>query len=203
VHLNRKFVKLSLVAVAPLLLVSTVVLTGGAASAKAPAGPTISCTGVTATITFSPPLVPTKKSPGYSKDDTTTISNETVTGCTTSSGPAVTAALSATASVPPGTKGNTCSGFAAAAKKSKFTFVTNWNDNGGTSTANFKGSTVITSPQPGFQLSKGTVTGAFAEKKKATVQAFLDGPSTATFAACEGGTGNVTTLTIGSGNLSA
>jgi hypothetical protein len=202
--LNRKFVKLGLAAAAPLMLVSAVALTGGAASAKGkPVSETISCNTLSATITFSPPLVPTKTSPGYSKTDTTTISNEKVSGCSESpTAGTVTAATSATATVPPGKTGNTCSGFAASAAKSKFSFVTNWNSGGGTSTAAFKGSKVTTSP-PGFALTKGTVTGAYALKKKATVQANLDGPSTAAFAACEGGSGNITTLNINAGSITA
>jgi len=201
VHLNRKFIKVGMAAVAPLLLVSTVVLTGGVASAKKAPAATISCTGLTATITFTPPLVPTTSSAGYSKKDTTTISGETISGCTTSPASSVTGSTSATATIPPGKSGNTCAGFGAAAAKSKFTFVTNWNNSGGTSTAKFKGSTVTTSP-PGFALTKGKVSGAYASKA-ATVQANLNSASTANFAACEGGSGTVSTLTISGGTFSS
>lgn len=54
-HLNRKASKLVLAAAAPLILVGTVGLTGGVASAKkAPPNP-VTCT-VSTTVTFSPPL---------------------------------------------------------------------------------------------------------------------------------------------------
>ncbi|MGH9018166.1 MAG: hypothetical protein ACRDY1_10510 [Acidimicrobiales bacterium] len=204
-HFNSKFVKLGMAAAAPILLISTVTLGSGAASAKGkkPPSDTISCSNLTATITFSPPLVPTTSSPGYSKTDTTTISNEVVNGCTESpTAGNVTAATSASATVPKGKKGNTCSGFAAAAAKSKFSFVTEWNNNGGTSTAKFKGATVVTSPSPGFSLSKGKVKGAYPTKD-ATVNAYMSSGSVAAFAACEGGSGDITTLTISSGNLTA
>jgi hypothetical protein len=200
VHLNRKFIKFGMAAVTPLLLVSTVALTGGVASAKKAPAATIKCTGLTATITFTPPLVPTATSTGYSKTDATTISGETITGCTASAG-GVTAATSASATIPKGKSGNTCSGFAASAAKSKFTFDTTWNNSGGSSVAKFKGSTVTTSP-PGFALTNGKVSGSFASKD-ATVQANLDSASTAKFAACEGGTGDISTLTIAGGSFSS
>jgi hypothetical protein len=199
VHFNSKFGKIGLLAVAPLMLVSTVVLTGGVASAKKAPAVSITCKSLTATITFTPPLVPTATSAGYSKTDTTSITNETLGSCTTSSGPAVTASTSASATVPEGKKGNTCSGFGAAAAKSKFTFNTTWNNSGGSSVASFKGATVVTSPSPGFMLSKGKVTGSFASKT-ATVSASLSSASTAAFAACEGGSGDISSLTISSGS---
>jgi hypothetical protein len=202
VHLNSKFVKVGLLAVAPMMLVSAVVLTSGVASAKGkkPPAQTITCNGLTATITFTPPLVPTASSPGFSKTDTTTISGETLTSCTENPAGAVTAASSASATIPPSKKGNTCSAFAASAAKSKFTFTTNWNNGGGTSTAKFKGAAVSSAP-PGFVLSKGKVTGAFPSKT-GSVHANLDSASTAAFAACEGGSGNISTLTINAGSFS-
>lgn len=201
-HLNRKFVKLGLAAVAPLLLVGAVALPGGVAVAKKAPAETLTCSGVTATITFTPPLVPTTSSTGYSKTDSTSITGEQETKCVGSpASTPVTASTSASATVPPGKSGNTCAGFGAAAAKSKFTFTTTWNNSGGMSTAKFKGATVITSPQPGFMLSKGKVSGAFADKA-ATVTAYLSSASTAAFAACEGGSGDISTLTISSGSAS-
>jgi hypothetical protein len=181
------------------MLVGAVALPGSAASAKAkPPAETITCSALTATINFNPPLVPTPSSPGYSKKETTTITGETLSSCKESpTAGTVTAAASATATIPPGKTGNTCSGFAASAAKSKFTFVTTWNGTGGTSTAKFKGSTQTTSP-PGFALSKGKVTGTYPTKT-ASVQANLNSAGTAAFAACDGGTGDISSLTISTG----
>jgi hypothetical protein len=202
VHLNRKFVKLGLAAAAPLMLVGAVALPGSVASAKGKApAETLNCTGLTATITFTPPLVPTTSSTGYSKTETTTITNESLSGCTGSpnSSP-VTASTQASATIPKGKSGNTCAGFGASAAKSKFTFTTTWNNSGGSSTAKFKGATVNTAPA-GFSLTNGKVSGSFKDKD-ASVTANLSSGSETTFAACEGGTGDVSQLTISNGSAS-
>jgi hypothetical protein len=197
-RVNRGFAKIALAAAVSIGVIAPVALIGGTAVAKKAPAASITCTGITATVTFTPPLVPTTSSAGYSKTDQTTITNDNLSGCTTTNSTAKVTGGSGSATVAPSKAGNTCSGFGAAAAKTKLSFSYTWNNGGGTSTASFKGSTQNTSP-PGFVLSKGKVTGAFASKA-GSVQANLTSASTATFAACEGGSGDVSSLTISGGS---
>jgi hypothetical protein len=186
VHFNKRLLNTALAIAVPLGMIGAFAVTGGVASAKGKKPPpqTISCSGITSKVTFTPPLVPGAST---SKTEQTTISNSTLTGCTESpAAGTVTAATSVTATASPGKGGNSCA-TGLSSTKTKFVFTINWNNGGGTSTVSFKGSTLNNAP-PGFTLSKGKVKGAFASKT-AGITANLDGPSSAAAATCVGGSG--------------
>ncbi|MGH9018382.1 MAG: hypothetical protein ACRDY1_11600 [Acidimicrobiales bacterium] len=197
--MNSKLAKVALAAVAPLMLVTVVTLSGGVASAKKAPAATINCTGLTATVTWNPALVP---GAATSKTDQSTISDATVTGCTPSSGPAVTAASSVTAKASKSKNGNSCSSLeTTGGKKTKYTFTIGWNNGGGTSTVKFSGSQTNTSP-PGFTLSPGKGKGSYPTKT-ASVTANLNSSSSAALAACIAGSGGpVSSVTVSSGSAS-
>jgi hypothetical protein len=194
--------RVALAAIAPLMVVSAVVLTGGVASAKKAPVPTISCTTVAATVTYNPALV---AGTATSKTDQVSISGIQIGGCKVSSGPAVTATSNVTATLSEGKNGNSCSSLTATGgKPTKYTFNVTWNNGGGSSVVKFTGATSTTSPSPGFTFSKGKGTGSFATKD-ATAAVYLNSTSSAAVAKCVAGTpgSTVSTLTISSGNLSA
>ncbi len=197
--MNRTLARVALAAVAPVILVSTVTLAGGVATAKKAPVPTISCNSLTATVTWTPALVP---GTATSKTDQISISNAAVSGCTTSSGPAVTAATSVTATAAKSSNGNSCSSLeATGGKPTKYTFSVSWNNGGGSSVFKFAGSTTETSP-PGFKLQNGKGSGSF-KTKTATVVANLGSSSAAAIAQCIGGTGSpVSSVTVTGGSLS-
>jgi hypothetical protein len=190
---------MALAAVAPLILISAVTITNGAASAaKAPA-PTITCTDLTATITWTPPLVP-----GTATSKTTQIAfnNPTVSGCTTNPKSSVTAATSVTATASLTKHGNSCSSLTSTTgAPTKYTFVINWNGGGGTSTVTFKGSHTNTSP-PFFYLSPGKSTGSYPSKI-AYAKAVPNAAGAAAVASCveDSGKGDVSSVTVTSGGF--
>src|SRR5580658_2282604 len=115
-------------AVAPVILVSAVTLTGGAASAKKAPAATIACKDLTATISWNPPL--TASSTESSKTTQITISSATVSGCTTDPTSSVTDATSVTATATLSKHGNSCAQFKPGApstgKPTTYTFDITW-----------------------------------------------------------------------------
>jgi len=200
---NQRFARVAMAAVAPVMLVSAVMLTGGTASAKKAPAATISCNKLTATITWTPPLVP---GTATSKTDQITITNSALSGCTTSPTSTVTAATSVTATASKSKGGNSCASLspsAPAGKPTTYTFTVGWNSNGGTSVIKFKGSKTVTSPQPGFSLTAGKGTGAYATKT-AAITAYPNSAGAAAVAQCVAGSGpGITSVTVTSGNVSA
>jgi hypothetical protein len=199
-QVNKTFARVAMAAVAPAILVSAVMLTGGPASAKgkAPAA-TISCKDLTATITWNPPLVPGAST---SKTDQITISDATVSGCTTDPTSTVTAASSVTAKATKSKNGNSCEQFSPSAppggKPTTYTFTIGWNGGGGSSKVVFKGSTTTTSP-PGFALSAGKGTGSYPTKNTANATADLTPTSATAITTCIGGSGpGVTSVNVSS-----
>jgi hypothetical protein len=199
VHFNKRLLNTALAIAVPMGMIGAFAVTGGVASAKKAPAQTISCTGITSTVTFTPPLVPGAST---SKTEQTTISNSTLTGCTESpTAGTVTAATSVSATASAGKSGNSCA-TGLSSTKTKFVFTINWNNGGGTSTVQFKGSTLNSSP-PGFTLSKGKVKGAFASKT-ASITANLDSASSTAAAMCVGGTGPpLASVQVSTGKASA
>jgi len=198
---NRTLARWALAAVAPLILVSAVTLTGGVASAKKPPAATISCTSLTATVTWNPKLVP---GTATSKTTQITFSGVGVSGCTTDPASSVTAATSVTATATLTKHGNSCSSLigTTTGPPTKYTFVIVWNSGGGTSTVKFVGSTTVTSPKPGFELSKGKGTGAYPTKT-ASALANPNSAGASALTECVGGVGpGVSTVTVTGGNVS-
>jgi hypothetical protein len=198
---NRTMARWALAALAPVILVSAVTLTSGAASAKAVV-PTITCKDLTATITWTPPLVP-----GTATEKTTqiTFSNLSVSGCTTSPASTVSAATSLTATATLTKHGNSCESLSPSAPSSgpptKYTFVINWNNGGGTSTVKFSGSKTQASP-PEFMLGPGKGSGSY-KTKAAAVTAAPNSTSAAALTKCITGTGpDLSTVTVTSGSVS-
>jgi hypothetical protein len=175
-------------AVAPVILVSAITLTGGAASAKKAPAATINCTSLTATISWSPALVAGTQT---SKTTQITISGATVTGCTTKPSSSVTEATSVTATATLSKHGNSCAQFNPGApstgKPTTYTFHIGW-QGGGSSTIVFKGSSTTTDPRAGFVLAKGKATGSYVSKS-AGATAYLSSASAAAFAQCVSGEG--------------
>ncbi len=177
--MNRTLTRVALAAVAPLILISAVTITNGVASAKT-TPPTISCTSLTTTITWTPPLVP---GAATSKTTQITFSNSTVSGCTTNPASAVTAATSVTATATLTKHGNSCASLiSSTGAPTKYTFVVNWNNGGGTSTVQFKGSHTNTSP-PFFYLTPGKSKGSYPSKT-AYAKAVPNSTGAAQVAAC-------------------
>jgi hypothetical protein len=90
VHLNHRFAKSALAAIAPLALLGAVLVPGGVASAKAAKPNPINCTYSSITTTFNPALVAggTQTSAGKSGTSTTTIQADyTCTGGVTYDAP--------------------------------------------------------------------------------------------------------------------
>ena len=196
--MKRTLAKLAAAAAIPLIFVSAVTLTGGAASAKAVV-PTISCKSLTATISWSPALVP---GTATSKTTQVTISGATLGGCTTSSGPAVTAASTVTATASKSKNGNSCSSLTASGgKPTKYAFSVAWNNGGGSSTIKFTGSSTSTSP-PSFILQNGKASGSF-KSKTAAVTADISSASAASVTQCVAGSGpGVSSVTVTGGSVS-
>jgi hypothetical protein len=189
-------------AVAPVILVGAVTLTSGAASAKKAPAATITCKTLTATISWSPKLVPGSSN---SKTDQISITNAAVSGCTTSPASSVTAATSVTATASLSKGGDSCEQFSPSAPPSKskttYTFQIGW-QGGGTSTIVFKGSGTTTNPGPGFTLAKGKATGSYVSKAAAAT-AYLSSTSASAFVQCVAGTGSgISSVTVNSGNVS-
>lgn len=197
--MNRTLAKLAVAAVAPLILVSAVTLTSGVASAKASV-PTISCTDLTGTVSWNPPLVP---GTATSKTTQITFTGLAVSGCTTNPASKVTAAASVTATASLTTHGNSCESLIkSTGAPTTYTFVIDWNGGGGTSTFTFKGSHTSTSP-PSLGLSPGKGTGAFPTTKAAVV-AYPNPTGIADLAQCIGDTGKpLSSVTIVGGSVTA
>lgn len=186
--------------VVPLVLLGVLTFTGSVASAKAKgATPTISCSSLTATITWNPALVP-----GTATSPTTqiTFSNVALTGCTTTPSSSVTAASSVKATASKTTHGNSCSSLiSSTGKPTTYTFVITWNGGGGTSKVVFQGSSTSTSP-PGFSLANGKATGAF-KSKTASATANLDSNGATAITNCVAGSGkSVSSVTVDGGSVS-
>jgi len=197
VYSNRRIVKAVLAVVVPLGMIGSLALFSGTASAKAATG-TISCTGLTSTLNFSPALVP---GTATSKTEQVTITGGTLTSCTTTPSSAVTAATSVAAKATKSKNGNSCASLAGGGKPTKYTFTVNWNNGGGKSVIKFTGSTTNSAP-PGFTLGPGKQSGSY-KSSNAMVTANLSPTSAAAIEACIGGTGpNISSLTISSGNSS-
>jgi hypothetical protein len=184
-----------LAAVAPLILISAVTMTNGVASAKAAAA-TITCTSLTTTINWDPPLVP---GAATSKTDQITFGTSTVSGCTTDPASSVKAATSVTAVASKTKHGNSCSSLVSSTgKPTTYTFNVTW-QGGGTSTIVFKGSHTNESP-PYFYLSPGKMTGSYPSKT-AYAKAIPNSAGAAAVASCvEGsGKGDISSVTITGG----
>jgi hypothetical protein len=194
---NRTLTRVVLAAVAPLILVSAVTLTNGVASAKKPAAATISCSVLTTTINWNPPLVP---GTATSKTTQITFTNPTVSGCTTDPKSSVTAATSVTAKASLTKHGNSCSSLTSSTgKPTIYTFNITWNNDGGTSTIVFKGSHTNESP-PYFYLTPGKMTGSYPSKT-AYAKAVPNSTGAAAVASCveDSGKGDVSSVTITGG----
>jgi len=196
VHLNKRIAKTILAVVVPLGMIGSVALVGGVASAKSATG-TVTCTGMTASITFTPALVP---GTATSKKESTTITNGQLTGCTGSAAGSTVTSGTLVAKPIKG-KSNSCTSFATSAGTSKFSFTITWNGNGGSSKASFVGANFNTSPPVGFTLSNGKVTKSFATTS-ATDTADLDSTSTTNITNCvtDTSSASVAGLTISGGS---
>jgi hypothetical protein len=195
--MKRRWVTLGLAVMAPLTLVGAVTITGGTATAATPA--TITCSSLTTTISWDPPLVP-----GTATSKTTQIKfgKTVISGCTTSPSSPVTAATSVTATASKTTHGNSCSSLThSSGAPTTYTFKVKW-QGGGSSKVVFKGSHVVYSPSLGFGLSKGDATGSYPSKT-ANAEAFLSSSSAAAVSDCVAGSGgDVSSASVTSGNLS-
>jgi hypothetical protein len=199
---NQRLARGALAAIAPAILLSAVMVTGGAASAKGkkPPAATINCKDLTATVSWNPKLVPGAQT---SKTTQITISGATVSGCTTSPASTVTEATSVTATASLSKNGNSCAQFSPSAPPAKgkttYTFTIGW-QGGGTSKIVFKGSSTSSSP-PSFILSKGKATGSYVSKT-AGATAVLTSASASAFAQCVAGEGTGVSSVNASSNIS-
>jgi hypothetical protein len=122
VKLNRKFV-LSVTGAA--LMLGSVALVGSVASAKAApvaAAGSITCTNVTGTLKFNPPLETNGTSTG---SETTTFAGK-LASCTGGDGATIVASSAKVAESTTTNDGNSCSGFSAATLKNSTTFTITW-----------------------------------------------------------------------------
>lgn len=170
------------------------VLGSGAASAKgSPPTGTVTCTGVTGTTTFNPPLTNSGTSAENGKQKIT------FTSCTSSSGVTVTKGA-ATGTISQAT--NSCGGLAGGSGTG-FTFEIKWAPGKvGKSVVSFSSETPSSdsSGDEGFSLSGGSVTGSFAGSETASGTAYTNQTATQLASEC-GSSGGLKTLTITSGSI--
>jgi hypothetical protein len=189
----RKFSRMVLAVAIPLgILVS--LSSGGEAWAKVAPG-TVSCTTLTAKITFAPPLVP---GTATSSSEKVTIKPLKLAGCTSSTGaavpnPAVVAKVIKNTS-------NSCSVFAGNLASDTVAFTAKWKASVGVpSKATFLPGHVSLGGT-GFTATGGTVTGSF-KTTSATFSVTVAPTDLTKLTTCIGGSGTgVSAITIVSGS---
>lgn len=199
---SRKITKLALAMAIPVGLFASLGTAGVAAAKAAPTSGALSC-HLSATVSFNPPLSPGNGAEGFSKE-ITTVSNETLTGCTGASTPSATQPTSGigknTTIKSAGIKvgkikyAGSCSSFATTALpaiKSAFT----WNTGIKASKALEPTSTLNIGVNDGFDAT-GTVTKGSYSGEAISVNAYFDTASSAALVNCALGTGSVASATI-------
>jgi len=159
---------------------------------------TVSCTSITGTVTFKPPLTLTGTSPE------TASSKTTFSGCTASN-KSVTV-TGGTSKAPVAVSSNSCTGLeGGGSSTAAISFDIAWSPKtAGKTVISFSGDTETNSSSgdAGFNLTGGTAVGSFAETNKATGVAYTNETETALGAACSSSKG-LASITIASGTLNA
>jgi hypothetical protein len=196
----RKIATTVLAAAVPLGLVAGLSFGGTAFAARThkSATGTATCTGTTATIKFSPGLVP---GAGTKKEKTSVIGTA-LSGCSDSAG-AITA-TKVTVKIKAAKTNNGCAAFASNTGSDTITISVKWSGGISPTTSTFSpGSVALQTSPPGFKASGGTVKGSFSPGP-ATFTVGLDSGSSSAIEACIAGssTAPVNSLNITTGSSS-
>jgi len=200
----RKFATLVVSAAVPLGMVASLTLGGSAFAAgrhrqvhgKAASG-VVTCTPVSASINFKPPLLPT----GTSKEKTTTTVSSLGT-CTVKGGAGGTVTdTSVKIAISGGSGTNSCASFASNTGSDSIKETVKWA--GGIAPTNVTfapGSISVAAGDKGFNATGGNATGSFATSS-ASFDVTL--ASISALVACIGGSGSVSSLQVNGGSATA